>query len=169
MSRLIVVLGYSGRRPRGLHPVCASRLERALAEAKPDDTVMLSGWSRKGAAPAEAELMRAAWTAPCAALVCDTASRTTAETAAAAAALARRLRPPVVIAVTSDWHAPRTGFLFRSLLRGSGAELRVLPAGDGRRRSPTLGELLRWPLVPLQILAARRAVSRAREYVRGHA
>ena len=151
MTRILVVLGYSDRRSHGLHPICAARLERALAEAEADDTVVLSGWSRRSGAPAEAELMKAAWTAPCAELVCDVDARTTAQNAAVAAALARAHQPASVVVVTSCWHAARAKALFRAQLRGSGAELRVAPAGGPRPRGAGFRELLRWPLVPFQL------------------
>jgi DUF218 domain len=152
VTRVLVVLGYSDRRRRGLHPVCAARLERALAEVEADDTVMLSGWSRSDGEHAEAELMRAAWTATCAGVVCDTGARTTAENASAAAALARRLRPSRVVVVTSDWHAARAKALFRAQLRGSSVKLRVVSVEAGPRPPHAfLRELVRWPLVPFQL------------------
>ena len=64
MSRLVVVFGYSDRSAVELHPVCAVRLARAHAEARPDDIVLFSGWARRGLPAAEADLMASSWTAP---------------------------------------------------------------------------------------------------------
>jgi uncharacterized SAM-binding protein YcdF (DUF218 family) len=156
VTRVLAVLGYSDRRHRGLHPICAARLERALAEAEPDDTVILSGWSRKGHTASEAELMRAAWTAACAELVCDVSARTTAENAVAAAALAESRRASRLVVVTSAWHAPRAKILFLAQLRGTGIELGIARAEGGPRPSRALlRELVRWPLVPFQLRRRR--------------
>jgi uncharacterized SAM-binding protein YcdF (DUF218 family) len=151
VTRILAVLGYSDRRHRGLHPIGAARLERALSETRPTDIVLLSGWSRDGAVPPEAELMAAAWTAPAAELVCDVEARTTAGTAATVASLARARGIREVVVVTSAWHAARTKLLFRGALRGAGVRLSVVPADGPRPPRALLRELVRWPLVPFQI------------------
>jgi uncharacterized SAM-binding protein YcdF (DUF218 family) len=151
VTRILAVLGYSERRDQGLNPVCAARVARALAESEPGDVVVLSGWSRDRAAPPEAELMLAAWTAPYGELVCDVHARTTAGSAAAVASLARTRGASSVVVVTSAWHAPRAKPLFRGLLRGTGVTVEVVGADGPRPAGALLRELARWPLVPFQI------------------
>ena len=77
MSRLVVVFGYSDRSAVELHPVCAARLARAHAEARPDDIVLFSGWARRGLPAAEADLMASSWTAPIRSRLVDRSARTT--------------------------------------------------------------------------------------------
>jgi uncharacterized SAM-binding protein YcdF (DUF218 family) len=155
-GRIVAVLGYSDGRSEGLHPICAARLECAAELAAAGDLVVLSGWARRRSRLSEAELMRSAWPGPSASVVCDEAARTTAENARAVASLARRRGAREVLVVTSAWHAPRARLLFRAALRGSGVRVEVAPAGEDRPLRPTLGEAVRWPLVPLQLALARR-------------
>ena len=103
--------------------------------------------------------MRAAWRGACASVVCDPQARTTAENALAVAALARARDAREVLVVTSGWHAPRARFLFRRVLRVSGASVEVVAAADGRRIRPMLRELWRWPVVPFALALARRGRS----------
>jgi uncharacterized SAM-binding protein YcdF (DUF218 family) len=157
-DRLVVVLGYSGRRDDGLHPICSARLAHAAELAGDADVVLLSGASRRRGATAEAELMRRAWGGRSAALLCDPDARFTAENAANAAAHARELGVDSVLVVTSWWHRARARVLFRSLLPG----VRVDVAAAQTAWSPRLigRELAVFPLVPLQkVLARRRAAS----------
>jgi hypothetical protein len=107
LMRLVAVLGYSPRRAKGLHDICAARLRHA--EGLDADAVLLSG---------ESELMRPAWTGPEVELVTDGAARNTRENAAGVAAAARRLGADEVVVVTSPWHAPRARMLVRALLPG---------------------------------------------------
>ena len=153
-ERLVVVLGYSRGRKGELHPICAARLEHAAALAGENDVVLLSGWSRHPTALPEAELMRRAWPGATDALVCDPDARITAENAANAAAHARELGVGDVIVVTSRWHAPRAGILFRRLLPG----VRVTVSGAHTPAPPRLllRELAVFPLVPFQLALARR-------------
>jgi len=75
--RLVAVLGYSDRRTHGLHPVCAARLARAEREARPADTVLLSGWARHRTRAPEAERMAHAWTSPVRRVILDRNARST--------------------------------------------------------------------------------------------
>jgi uncharacterized SAM-binding protein YcdF (DUF218 family) len=149
--RLVVVLGYSARGDRGLHPVCAARVATAAGVASEEDTVVLTGRS-------EAELMRAAWQGRALDVVCETDAVVTAESAAHVARLAGQLGASEVVAVTSWWHCRRTAFLFRRALRGSGVAVSTVgaPSASGRL---LLREAGAYALLPVQI---RRALSGAR-------
>jgi hypothetical protein len=151
--RLVVVLGYSDGSGGDLHPICAARLEAAAALAPEADAVVLSGWSRRSGALAEAELMRRAWTGPRMPLHCDAHARITAENAAYVAALARELGAREVVVVTSWWHRLRTWLLFRAFLRGM--VLRVAPARGPWSARLLARELVLLPFVPAQVLRAR--------------
>jgi len=153
-DRLVVVLGYSSRRGDGLHPICSARLAHAARLVDEADAVLLSGWSRRRGAAAEADLMRSAWNGRGAALLCDADARVTAENAANAADHARELAVGRVLVVTSWWHRLRTRVLFRALLPG----IRVDVAAARTPWSPRLllRELAVFPLVPLQVARARR-------------
>jgi uncharacterized SAM-binding protein YcdF (DUF218 family) len=153
-DRLVVVLGYSSRRGDGLHPICSARLAHAAGLVDETDAVLLSGWSRRRGSVAEADLMRSAWNGRGAALLCDSAARITAENAANAADHARELAVGHVLVVTSWWHRLRARALFRSLLPG----IRVDVVAARTPWSPRLllRELAVFPLVPLQVVIARR-------------
>ena len=149
MKRLVVVLGYSPRRPSGLHPVCAARVAHAAALARPDDVVVLSGTD------GEVELMAAAW-GPDAHLVRrDRASRT-ADSAVAAARMAEELDADEILVVTSWWHRPRAQLLTRMALPGRGIRVE----GAGARGPWSVWQLVRealcFPLVPVHLALARR-------------
>jgi uncharacterized SAM-binding protein YcdF (DUF218 family) len=160
MKRLVVVLGFSGRRSGELHPICAARLERAARLAEGDDAVVLTGWARRGGRLPEAELMRAAWPGPERPFILDTDARTTAENAANAAVHAGELGAREVVVITSSWHRLRTRILFRSLLPG----VRVSVVGARTPSTPRLlvREALVFPLVPFQIAVARRRAAALR-------
>jgi hypothetical protein len=113
--RLVAVLGYSARRPNGLHRLCAERLRHAEAIARDSDTVLLSGWGRRGDV-AEAELMRSAWTGSKVELIADGTARSTRENALNVAHVAQRLNASEVTVVTSRWHALRAGMLVHAAL-----------------------------------------------------
>jgi uncharacterized SAM-binding protein YcdF (DUF218 family) len=155
-GRLVVVLGYSDRRTNGLHPICAARLETAARVAEGARAVVLSGWARGRVATPEAELMLRAWAGPEVPLVCDPHSRVTAENAAHAVALANELCVDRVVVVTSTWHRRRARMLFQALLRGSGARLELEVAAGPSSRLLVGRELVSVPLVPAQLLIARR-------------
>jgi hypothetical protein len=155
LTRLVAVLGYSDRKTPGLHRICALRLRRARELSGPTDIVFLSGWARHRSTDSEAELMRRAWRGEAAAVISDPGARTTAENARSAEAIAREHGVCEVLVVTSAWHAPRAGLIFRTTLRRSGVRTAVAPVRDGLSPGLGLREALRWPLVPLQLALAR--------------
>jgi uncharacterized SAM-binding protein YcdF (DUF218 family) len=155
--KLVVVLGYSDRRTPGLHPICASRLERAAAEAAGAGAVVLTGSGRRSDAVPEAELMRQAWRLPTTRLICEARARITAENAAYVAELVRELEAREVVVVTSWWHRPRARLLFGAMLRGSGARVRVVSAARPWSPALLLRELGAFALLPHQL---RRAGAR---------
>jgi uncharacterized SAM-binding protein YcdF (DUF218 family) len=154
--RVVAVLGYSDRGGDSLHGICASRLERAAAEATPEDVVVLSGWARRRGRLSEAELMLRAWSGRADRVVCDHDARTTAENAAHVVAIVREVGAVDVLVVTSRWHARRAAAMFRLLLRGSGVRVAVVTPDEPRSLRGVLRELVRWPLVPIQALQVRR-------------
>jgi hypothetical protein len=153
--RLLVVLGYSDRRVDGLHPICAARLERAALVAEESDTVVLTGWARRRGALTEAELMRRAWRGLAERVICETDARITAENAARVARLVAELGVHEVVVVTSWWHRLRSALLFRLLLRGTGASVRVVAAGPPWSLRLVLREVACLALVPAQVRRAR--------------
>jgi uncharacterized SAM-binding protein YcdF (DUF218 family) len=157
--KLVVVLGYSDGSADGLHPVCAARLERAAAEAADADAVVLTGYGRRPGAVSEAELMREAWRGPATRLICEPTARITAENAAQVAALVRELGAGEVVIVTSWWHRLRAGVLFAALLRGTGARLRVVSAGQQWSLRLLLREIVAFALLPFQLRRAGRETS----------
>lgn len=156
--RLVVVLGYSEGRSEELHPIAAARLAHAAELVGDDDTVLLSGWSRRPGRLAEAELMAQAWPGPPDVLISDPDARITAENAANAAAHARQLGVEEVVVVTSSWHRARAGVLFRALL----TDVPVTVVGAPTPGSPKnyAREVVVFPLVPLQLRRARRVSGR---------
>jgi hypothetical protein len=155
--RVVVVLGYSDGRHDELHPVCAARLARAAALARGDDVVVLSGWARVPGTRSEAELMAAAWTGTAREVVVDPVAQTTVGNAANALDDVRRIGAREVVVVTSRWHAPRAAAAFRLVVRGTGAKVAPAFPDEPRNLWATLRELPRWPLLPFQVGAARRA------------
>jgi hypothetical protein len=155
--RLLVVLGYSDERVDGLHPICAARLERAALVAEEADAVVLTGWARRRDALPEAELMRRVWRGPSERVICEANARITAENAAQVARLVPELGVHEVVVVTSSWHRPRTALLFRLLLRGTGASLRVVATRRPWSLRLVLRELACLALVPAQVRRARGA------------
>jgi uncharacterized SAM-binding protein YcdF (DUF218 family) len=151
--RLVAVLGYSKGNRHELHPVCAARLTRASAEARPGDVVLLSGCARGRRPVSEADLMARAWTGPPARLVVDRTARSTYGNAVAAAAAARAHALDDVVLVTSGWHGRRAQALLRAAL-GRAVTLAATdePGGVATR----LRELACWALVPFQATLAGR-------------
>lgn len=143
---LIAVLGYSRRRDRDLHPVCAHRLAHAQSLASPAATVILSG---------EAELMRGAWAGPDVVLVCDSDARSTADNARNVAAAARELGAKELVVVTSRWHRLRAGILFKAALRGSGIRLRIATTPGPRPFPLIVREWACLALLPFQLARLR--------------
>jgi uncharacterized SAM-binding protein YcdF (DUF218 family) len=150
--RLVVVLGYSGRRTGAvdeLHAICVARLKRAELEAKRDDVVLLSGRARGGRG-SEADLMARRWEGPPAELVLDRTAGSTYGNAVATAALVRSIAPDEVVVVTSSWHARRALALVRAALRGSATRVVSASAESPRSVRASLRELACWTLVPVQ-------------------
>lgn len=154
VARLVAVLGYSGRRGEGLHPVCAARLAVAEATADGADAVLLSGWSRRSGGTSEAALMQAAWRGPDVPLLDDGDARTTLGNARAVAAAAKALGATEVVLVTSSWHRLRARLLVRAAL-GPGVRLELV-SPDRPRPLHLLGrELLCLLALPFQLRALR--------------
>lgn len=159
-QRVVAVLGYSSRRGRGLHPICAERLAHAERLADGAGAVVLSGWGRRRDGFAEAELMRDAWAGPEVPLVCDPDARWTVGNALNVTRSARALGADELVAVTSGWHQRRALVLLRAVTRDG---LRVsVEAAPGRRR-PLLAarEAACFLLLPLQLAWVRRHERRA--------
>lgn len=154
--RLVVVLGYSDRRERGLHPICARRLAHAASVTQQDDVVVLSGWSRTPHVRPEAELMAEAWDGACRELVVDPDARHTVANAENAIDDLVRTGARSVVVVTSRWHAPRARAIFTLLFVGTGARVTSSSPADDADLRRSLDEVLRWVLVPFQVVAARR-------------
>jgi uncharacterized SAM-binding protein YcdF (DUF218 family) len=117
--RLVAVLGYSNRRTRGLHDVCAKRLAHAEGLVADGDVVLLSGWSRHPDGTSEAELMSNAWKGAEAELIVDGTAGSTRGNAATVAEMVNRLGATEVTVVTSRWHAFRARALVRAALPGT--------------------------------------------------
>ena len=156
-GRLIAVLGYSDRAVADLHPVCAARLARAAVEARPDDVVLFSGWTRRPRERrAEAELMAHAWDAPVRTQLVDRGARTTFGNAVAVARATRELGLNEVVLVTSSWHARRAAALVRAALAGSGTPVHVVTTDETTTPRRGIHELASWTVVPLLALFAAR-------------
>jgi uncharacterized SAM-binding protein YcdF (DUF218 family) len=153
VPRLVAVLGYSGRRGEGIHPICAARLTAAEATADGADAVLLSGWSRRSGRASEAALMHAAWRGPNVPLL-DGDARTTVGNARAVAAAARAIGATEVVVVTSSWHRVRARLLVRAAL---GPDIRLeLVSPDRPRPLHLVGRELACLLVlPFQLRAFR--------------
>src|SRR5690348_7792283 len=141
--RLVAVLGYSPRKPDGLHAICEARVRHAEQVVRGDDAVLLSG---------EAELMRGAWNGH--EVLLDRDARNTRENARAIAAAARRIGADEVVVVTSSWHAFRARRLVRALLPG----VPVSSASPGGRAPLALlaREVACLAVLPVQVLRWRR-------------
>lgn len=155
--RVIVVLGYSDDGRGEIHPICAARLAYAAELSTPDDVVVLSGWARVPGTRSEAELMEAAWAGTAREVVVDPDARTTAGNAANALDDVRRVGASEVVVVTSRWHAPRAKAAFRWMLRGTGIRVAGASPGEPRNFRASLRELPLWPLLPVQVHAARKS------------
>ena len=150
MTRVLVVLGYSGDAADALHPVAAARLERAAELATGDDVVVLSGWARTPHGRSEAELMRSAWRGAAREVVVDPDARTTVENLANALNDVLRVGAREVVVVTSSWHAARAKAAMRWLLRYTGIKVRSASPPGGSWPA-ALRELTLWLLLPFQL------------------
>ena len=157
MTRLIAVLGYSDSTTADLHPVCAARVARALAEARAGDVVLFSGWGRRSASAPEADLMARAWTSPSRARLVDRRARTTLGNAIGIARAAQIVGADEVVLVTSRWHARRAEMLVRAALARSGAELRVVATNEPVTPRHGLREAASWTIVPALAVVATRS------------
>lgn len=155
--RLVAVLGYSGGRHAGLHPVCAARITRATAEATERDVVLLTGWSRRGRAESEAALMAAAWNGRAREVRLDHGASTTYGNARAVAHAARELAATEIVLVTSGWHGRRAAALVRASVRDLRVPVRVAATGERGRGRDRARELACWALVPFQSARAARS------------
>lgn len=153
-GRLIVVLGYSDRRERGLHPVCARRLAHAATVSTDRDVVVLSGWARTPGVRPEAELMADAWTGASRELVIDPDARHTVGNASNALDDLVRTGAETVVVVTSRWHAPRARAIFAWLFRGNGARVVASSPQETVGLRTWARELPRWLALPFQLFTA---------------
>jgi hypothetical protein len=133
--RLVAVLGYSRRRGRGLHPICAARLAAAEQVAGDADAVLLSGWARHPGTISEATLMKEAWAGPPVPLLADGDARSTLGNARAVAAAAREAGATQVTLVTSSWHRRRARMLVGAAL---GPDVRLEVVTPPRTSPPGL-------------------------------
>ena len=153
--RLIAVLGYSNG-AETLHEVCAARLRRAEAEARPGDVVLLTGWSRRRGGRSEAELMAEEWRGRDVELLVGRDARTTFGNALDAARAAKEHDVEELVLVTSAWHLPRAAALFRAALRSRPIPLTAV-AADGTPPSRTrIREVGCWLFAPPQALVLGR-------------
>ena len=157
MTRLIAVLGYSDSTTGDLHPVCAARVARALAEARAEDAVLFSGWGRRSASAPEADLMARMWTTPARARLVDRRARTTLGNAIGIARAAQLVGADEVVLVTSRWHARRAAVLVRAALARSGVTLRVVATDERATPGHGLREVASWTIVPVLAFVATRS------------
>jgi uncharacterized SAM-binding protein YcdF (DUF218 family) len=150
MTRLVAVLGYSGRHGGDLHEICVARVAHAQTVVREDDAVLLSG---------EAELMNGTW--PGADALLDPRARNTRENALAVGRAVRTLEADEVLVITSQWHALRARMLVRAALGGT--KTRVSSSSPRGRPPLTLAlrELACLGVLPLQMLSVLRSRSSA--------
>jgi uncharacterized SAM-binding protein YcdF (DUF218 family) len=160
--RIVVVLGYSGWREDGLHEVCEARVRRGEQEARPDDVVLLSGWSRRPRRATEAELMAQAWNGAGAQVLLDQDARTTLMNAIGAAKIAGEQGSREVVVVTSGWHGRRAAALLHAAFAGSGVRVEMALTDERGSRRARLREVAFWSIVPVQRRVARARASARR-------
>jgi hypothetical protein len=105
-----------------------SRIARAIA--RPDDVVLLSGWSRTGRSDSEAEIMAQAWRGAAARVLLDRGARTTTGNAIGIGRVARSVGAAEVVVVTSSWHGCRARALARAALAGTGIRVDLVTTGE---------------------------------------
>ena len=148
--RLVAVLGYSPRRPDGLHAICEARVRQAERVVSDDDAVLLSG---------EAELMHPEWNGH--QVLLDHHARNTRENARAVAEAAEEVGAREVVVVTSSWHSFRARALVRANVPRD-VEVIASPA-PGRAPLPLLArELGCLAVLPLQLAAVKLSAPRRR-------
>jgi uncharacterized SAM-binding protein YcdF (DUF218 family) len=154
--RIVAILGYSDRQGSGLHDVCAARLARAESVVRPDDTVLLSGWARRRAGAAEAELMAQAWTGDARRVILDRDAHSTVGNAVGIARTARRVGAREVVVVTSGWHGRRASVLARAALTGSHVTVTLVTTDERGTYRARARELACWMMLPFAAMLAAR-------------
>jgi uncharacterized SAM-binding protein YcdF (DUF218 family) len=160
----IVVLGHGSLGSDGVHRV-SERCLRLVHEAEllvtsdGADVVVFSGWSSSGGL-SEAEQMRDAWRGPAVELVLEPTARNTAENAVRTLPLLRERGIERAVVVCARSHLARTRMLFRRLYRGSGIELGFRAAPLAPTVRSVAWELAAFPLLPVQLRAARAELAR---------
>jgi len=155
----IVVLGSSVAAGDGAYRITRG-CHRLVAEAARDADrlgarlVVFSGWS-PGKGPSEAAQMRALWPElPGVEVVVEETASTTAETAARTLPLLLERGVNEAVVVCAALHLLRARWIFRSVYRRHGVDVRF----DAARVAPTLGALA-WELGALTVTARQlRAV-----------
>jgi uncharacterized SAM-binding protein YcdF (DUF218 family) len=135
--------------------VCAERLRHAEGLATGADTVLLSGWARRGNGGGEAELMRTAWKGADVRLISDGTARNTRENAARVAETARLLAASEIVVVTSRWHAFRARTLVRVLLRDLDVHVQTSSAAGRAPVQLVVRELVCLAALPFQLIRLR--------------
>jgi uncharacterized SAM-binding protein YcdF (DUF218 family) len=165
MGTAIVVPGHGTRARDGVHrisAVCLSLVREAerIAELRPPEVVVFSGWSPRGGA-SEAEQMRAAWRGPNVELVVEPTASVTAENAARTVPLLveRGIRRALV--VCAPFHLYRARFLFSRLYSSHGIETEFRVARVPPSVSAFLWELGAATVVRRQLRAAKAELTHA--------
>jgi uncharacterized SAM-binding protein YcdF (DUF218 family) len=167
MRTAIVVLGNGGRRlgSPSITPACLELVREAerLAEAHPVDVVVLTGGSR-GAAPSEAEQMRAAWNGPDVELVVEPTAWSTAENAARTLPLLLEHEIEQAVVVCAPLHRYRTRFFFSRLFEPHGIQttFHVAAVEQGARA-------FAWEVAAAAVCRRQLRAARAELVQRGHA
>ena len=140
--RLVAVLGYSPRKPEGLHAICEERVRHAERLVQEGDVVLLSG---------EADLMHGVWNGH--EVLLDPHARSTRENAKAVAEAAWKVGADEVVIVTSSWHARRA----RTLVRAALPDVPVSSSSPSGDVPVTLRarEAACLAVLPLQVIAVR--------------
>jgi uncharacterized SAM-binding protein YcdF (DUF218 family) len=160
----IVVLGHGSLGSDGVHRVserCLRLVHEAelLVSAEGADVVVFSGWSSSGGL-SEAAQMRDAWRGSSVELVLEPTARNTAENAVRTLPLLRERRVDRAVVVCAPSHLARTRMLFRRLYRGCGIELTFRAAPLAPTVRSIAWELAAFPLLPVQLRAARAELAR---------
>ena len=158
MRTAIVVLGNGGRR-RGspsITPACLELVREAerIAAAHSVDVVVLTGGSR-GAAPSEADQMRAAWNGPDVELVVEPTAWITAENAARTLPLLLEREIERAVVVCAPLHRYRTRFFFSRLFEPLGIQTSFHVATVAQGARAFAWEIAAAPLCRWQLRAAR--------------
>ena len=160
----IVVPGHRSLGSDGVHRISV-RCERlireaeALARADGADVVVFSGWSSTGG-PSEAEQMRDAWRGADVELVVEPTARNTAENAARTLPLLRDRGIACAVVVCAPTHLARTRLLFGRLYRSAGVEVTFRAVAVAPSLRSIAWELAAFPVLPLQLRAARTELAR---------